>query len=83
MKESNIEKSKIKEEKRAQLRKLFKEKLQINNLNDLNMCINTFNFGLFGCVPVDNKNINTNKSEFSIDDRGMSMLSSDQAGKIN
>jgi hypothetical protein len=41
------------------------------------MCINNFNFGLFGCVPIENKNVNTNKSEFSIDDRGMSMLNSD------
>ena len=43
-------KQKAREEKRNQIKKLIKDKLNLSNINDLILCNVNYNGGMFGCI---------------------------------
>jgi hypothetical protein len=43
-------KSKAREEKRNYIKKVIKDKLFLSNINDLVLCDEQYNGGMFGCI---------------------------------
>ena len=43
-------KQKAREEKRNQIKKLIKDKLNLSNINDHILCNVNYNGGMFGCI---------------------------------
>jgi len=44
------EKEKHRDEKRNQIKKILKDKLNVTNINDLVLCDRNYSGGLFGCL---------------------------------
>ena len=40
----------LRDEKKHQIRKILKDKLNLSNINDLVLCDSRYNGGMFGCI---------------------------------